>query len=193
MFLLISYPFSSQPLAPPVFFPLLPVLSPLISSHAQCRFISHPLFYHLSYFFFFSPSICLFLRILSSFPSSPWLPPLSPSSPCHIFFNYLPNYIFPFLLTFFLCPPRLLSAGQNVSFNQLSSQSQKVQERLKELEQEVSGGATAIVALILNNKLYIANVGMNTHMFTQTTVVCMFIFNTTTNVWQKYCNILSLI
>lgn len=36
---------------------------------------------------------------------------------------------------------------------------QKVQERLKELEQEVSGGAMAIVALILNNKLYIANVG----------------------------------
>lgn len=36
------------------------------------------------------------------------------------------------------------------------------QERLKELEQEVSGGATAIVALIINNKLYIANVGMNT-------------------------------
>lgn len=32
-------------------------------------------------------------------------------------------------------------------------------ERLKELEQEVSGGATAIVALIINNKLYIANVG----------------------------------
>uniref|UniRef100_A0A8P4G038 TGF-beta-activated kinase 1 and MAP3K7-binding protein 1 n=1 Tax=Dicentrarchus labrax TaxID=13489 RepID=A0A8P4G038_DICLA len=39
--------------------------------------------------------------------------------------------------------------------------SQKVQDRLKELEQEVSGGATAVVALILNNKLYIANVGTN--------------------------------
>uniref|UniRef100_A0A3Q3WCD7 TGF-beta-activated kinase 1 and MAP3K7-binding protein 1 n=1 Tax=Mola mola TaxID=94237 RepID=A0A3Q3WCD7_MOLML len=38
---------------------------------------------------------------------------------------------------------------------------EKVQERLKELEQEVSGGATAVVALILNNKLYIANVGTN--------------------------------
>uniref|UniRef100_A0A672FWV3 TGF-beta-activated kinase 1 and MAP3K7-binding protein 1 n=1 Tax=Salarias fasciatus TaxID=181472 RepID=A0A672FWV3_SALFA len=48
-----------------------------------------------------------------------------------------------------------------VSFHQLSPQSQKVQERLKELEQEVSGGATAVVALILNNKLYIANVGTN--------------------------------
>lgn len=39
--------------------------------------------------------------------------------------------------------------------------SQKVQERLKELEQEVSGGATAVVALILNNKLYISNIGTN--------------------------------
>lgn len=45
--------------------------------------------------------------------------------------------------------------------NELSSQGQKYQERLKELEQEVSGGATAVVALILNNKLYIANVGTN--------------------------------
>ncbi|XP_038163551.1 TGF-beta-activated kinase 1 and MAP3K7-binding protein 1 [Cyprinodon tularosa] len=41
------------------------------------------------------------------------------------------------------------------------NESQKVQERLKELEQEVSGGATAVVALILNNKLYVANVGTN--------------------------------
>ncbi|XP_008314744.1 TGF-beta-activated kinase 1 and MAP3K7-binding protein 1 isoform X2 [Cynoglossus semilaevis] len=51
--------------------------------------------------------------------------------------------------------------SENVSFHQLSPQNQKVQERLKELEQEVSGGATAAVALILNNKLYIANVGTN--------------------------------
>ncbi|KAK1886494.1 TGF-beta-activated kinase 1 and MAP3K7-binding protein 1, partial [Dissostichus eleginoides] len=43
----------------------------------------------------------------------------------------------------------------------LSSQGQKVQERLKELELEVSGGATAVVALILNDKLYIASVGTN--------------------------------
>ncbi|XP_035993248.1 TGF-beta-activated kinase 1 and MAP3K7-binding protein 1 isoform X1 [Fundulus heteroclitus] len=41
------------------------------------------------------------------------------------------------------------------------NESQKVQERLKELEQEVSGGATTVVALILSNKLYIANVGTN--------------------------------
>nr|XP_020499316.2 TGF-beta-activated kinase 1 and MAP3K7-binding protein 1 isoform X1 [Labrus bergylta] len=53
----------------------------------------------------------------------------------------------------------LLPHNENVSFHH--SQSQKVQERLKELEQEVSGGATAVVALILNNKLYIANVGTN--------------------------------
>ncbi|KTF74496.1 hypothetical protein cypCar_00048055, partial [Cyprinus carpio] len=43
----------------------------------------------------------------------------------------------------------------------LSAQTQKIAERLKALEQEVSGGATAIVALILNNKLYIANVGQS--------------------------------
>ncbi|XP_026158615.1 TGF-beta-activated kinase 1 and MAP3K7-binding protein 1 isoform X3 [Mastacembelus armatus] len=41
------------------------------------------------------------------------------------------------------------------------SEGQKVQERLKELEQEVSGGATAVVALMFNNKLYIANLGTN--------------------------------
>ncbi|KAI3353461.1 hypothetical protein L3Q82_019985, partial [Scortum barcoo] len=45
--------------------------------------------------------------------------------------------------------------------NYLVPHNEKVQERLKELEQEVSGGATAVVALILNNKLYIANVGTN--------------------------------
>uniref|UniRef100_A0A8D3BWY7 TGF-beta-activated kinase 1 and MAP3K7-binding protein 1 n=1 Tax=Scophthalmus maximus TaxID=52904 RepID=A0A8D3BWY7_SCOMX len=55
----------------------------------------------------------------------------------------------------------VLPHNENVSFHQLSPQSQKVQERLKDLEQEVSGGATAAVALILNNKLYIANVGTN--------------------------------
>ncbi|MBN3323418.1 TAB1 protein, partial [Atractosteus spatula] len=38
-------------------------------------------------------------------------------------------------------------------------QGQKISERLGLLEQEVSGGTTAVVALILNNKLYIANVG----------------------------------
>ncbi|XP_042284679.1 TGF-beta-activated kinase 1 and MAP3K7-binding protein 1 isoform X1 [Thunnus maccoyii] len=53
---------------------------------------------------------------------------------------------------------------ENMSFHHLSSLNQNPQERLerlKQLEQEVSGGATAVVALILNNKLYIANVGTN--------------------------------
>uniref|UniRef100_A0A672ZE03 TGF-beta activated kinase 1/MAP3K7 binding protein 1 n=2 Tax=Sphaeramia orbicularis TaxID=375764 RepID=A0A672ZE03_9TELE len=54
-----------------------------------------------------------------------------------------------------------LPHNENMSFHQLSSQSQKVQERLSQLEQEVSGGATAVVALILNNRVYIANVGTN--------------------------------
>uniref|UniRef100_G3WNZ9 TGF-beta-activated kinase 1 and MAP3K7-binding protein 1 n=1 Tax=Sarcophilus harrisii TaxID=9305 RepID=G3WNZ9_SARHA len=38
---------------------------------------------------------------------------------------------------------------------------QKILERLKVLEREISGGAMAVVALILSNKLYIANVGTN--------------------------------
>ncbi|XP_068606640.1 TGF-beta-activated kinase 1 and MAP3K7-binding protein 1 isoform X2 [Brachionichthys hirsutus] len=55
----------------------------------------------------------------------------------------------------------LLPHSEKVTFNRLPFQSQKMEERLKELEQEVSGGSTAIVALILDNKLYIANVGTN--------------------------------
>ncbi|KAM6972247.1 TGF-beta-activated kinase 1 and MAP3K7-binding protein 1 [Aplochiton taeniatus] len=55
------------------------------------------------------------------------------------------------------------------SFHQMSPQSQKLCERLKDLEQEVSGGATAAVALILNNKLYIANVGTNRALLCKST------------------------
>ncbi|XP_047434039.1 TGF-beta-activated kinase 1 and MAP3K7-binding protein 1 isoform X1 [Mugil cephalus] len=55
----------------------------------------------------------------------------------------------------------LLPHNENLPYHQLSPQSQKMQERLRELEQEVAGGATAAVAVILNNKLYIANVGTN--------------------------------
>ncbi|XP_018598501.1 TGF-beta-activated kinase 1 and MAP3K7-binding protein 1 isoform X2 [Scleropages formosus] len=50
---------------------------------------------------------------------------------------------------------------EGVPFHQLSPQNQKLSERLDLLKQEVSGGATAVVALILNQKLYIANVGTN--------------------------------
>ncbi|KAL4658100.1 TGF-beta-activated kinase 1 and MAP3K7-binding protein 1 isoform X1 [Arapaima gigas] len=50
---------------------------------------------------------------------------------------------------------------EGVPFHQLSPQNQKLSERLDLLKQEVSGGATAVVALILNHKLYIANVGTN--------------------------------
>ncbi|KAG5832541.1 hypothetical protein ANANG_G00292240 [Anguilla anguilla] len=46
-------------------------------------------------------------------------------------------------------------------FHPLTPQNQKLSDRLGVLEQEVSGGATAVVALILNNKLHIANVGTN--------------------------------
>ncbi|XP_064813504.1 TGF-beta-activated kinase 1 and MAP3K7-binding protein 1 [Oncorhynchus masou masou] len=58
---------------------------------------------------------------------------------------------------------------EGVSFHQLSPQSQKLSERLKDLEQEVSGGATAVVALIHNNKLYIANVGTNRALLCKST------------------------
>ncbi|KAF7217801.1 TGF-beta-activated kinase 1 and MAP3K7-binding protein 1 isoform X1 [Nothobranchius furzeri] len=64
----------------------------------------------------------------------------------------------------------LSSHKENVSFHQLSPQNQKVQERLKDLEQEVSGGATAVVALILDNKLYIANVGTNRALLCKSSV-----------------------
>ncbi|KAJ8001642.1 hypothetical protein DPEC_G00171590 [Dallia pectoralis] len=50
---------------------------------------------------------------------------------------------------------------EGVPFHQLTPQSQKMSEKLTELEQEVCGGATAVVALMLDNKLYIANVGNN--------------------------------
>ncbi|XP_069545660.1 TGF-beta-activated kinase 1 and MAP3K7-binding protein 1 isoform X5 [Brachyistius frenatus] len=56
---------------------------------------------------------------------------------------------------------QLKSSRTDNDVRKILTQNQKVQERLKELEQEVSGGATAVVALILNNKLYIANVGTN--------------------------------
>lgn len=48
---------------------------------------------------------------------------------------------------------------QGVPHHQLPPQYQKIVERLKVVEQEISGGAMAIVAVVLNNKLYIANVG----------------------------------
>ncbi|XP_012675432.1 TGF-beta-activated kinase 1 and MAP3K7-binding protein 1 isoform X2 [Clupea harengus] len=54
-------------------------------------------------------------------------------------------------------------------FHQLSPQSQKLADRLAALEQEVNGGATAVVALILNNKLYIANVGTNRALLCKST------------------------
>lgn len=48
---------------------------------------------------------------------------------------------------------------QGVPQHQLPPQYQKILERLKVLEREVSGGAMAVVAVLLNNKLYVANVG----------------------------------
>ncbi|XP_039621218.1 TGF-beta-activated kinase 1 and MAP3K7-binding protein 1 isoform X2 [Polypterus senegalus] len=50
---------------------------------------------------------------------------------------------------------------EGVPLHQLPPQYQKTAEGISILEREISGGATAMVALILNNKLYIANVGTN--------------------------------
>ncbi|PKU49015.1 tgf-beta-activated kinase 1 and map3k7-binding protein 1 [Limosa lapponica baueri] len=50
---------------------------------------------------------------------------------------------------------------EGVPHHQLPPQYQKIVERLKAVEQEISGGAMAIVAVVLNNKLYIANVGLD--------------------------------
>lgn len=48
---------------------------------------------------------------------------------------------------------------QGVPQHQLPPQYQKILERLKALEREISGGAMAVVAVLLTNKLYVANVG----------------------------------
>ncbi|KAB0394625.1 hypothetical protein E2I00_011234, partial [Balaenoptera physalus] len=47
---------------------------------------------------------------------------------------------------------------------------QKILERLKMLEKEISGGAMAVVAVLLNNRLYVANVGTNRALLCKSTV-----------------------
>nr|XP_033785376.1 TGF-beta-activated kinase 1 and MAP3K7-binding protein 1 isoform X2 [Geotrypetes seraphini] len=59
---------------------------------------------------------------------------------------------------------------EGVPHHQLSSQYLKILERLNAIEREVSGGAMAIVALILNDRLYIANVGTNRALLCKSTV-----------------------
>ncbi|XP_061495159.1 TGF-beta-activated kinase 1 and MAP3K7-binding protein 1 isoform X3 [Rhineura floridana] len=59
---------------------------------------------------------------------------------------------------------------EGVPHHQLPPQYQKIVERLKAVEKEISGGAMAIVAVILNNKLYIANVGTNRALLCKSTV-----------------------
>lgn len=59
---------------------------------------------------------------------------------------------------------------EGVPHHQLPPQYQKILERLVTLEREISGGAMVIVALILNNKLYIANVGTNRALLCKSTV-----------------------
>ncbi|XP_028727007.1 TGF-beta-activated kinase 1 and MAP3K7-binding protein 1 isoform X2 [Peromyscus leucopus] len=59
---------------------------------------------------------------------------------------------------------------EGVPQHQLPPQYQKILERLKTLERETSGGAMAVVAVLLNNKLYVANVGTNRALLCKSTV-----------------------
>ncbi|MEJ1271496.1 TGF-beta activated kinase 1/MAP3K7 binding protein 1 [Cricetulus griseus] len=59
---------------------------------------------------------------------------------------------------------------EGVPQHQLPPQYQKILERLKALEREISGGAMAVVAVLLNNKLYVANVGTNRALLCKSTV-----------------------
>ncbi|XP_049880725.1 TGF-beta-activated kinase 1 and MAP3K7-binding protein 1-like [Pectinophora gossypiella] len=45
------------------------------------------------------------------------------------------------------------------TMNQLSQNSDNILARLKEIDQRLSSGATVVIALVLNNKLFVANVG----------------------------------
>ncbi|XP_073448651.1 TGF-beta-activated kinase 1 and MAP3K7-binding protein 1 isoform X2 [Aquarana catesbeiana] len=54
---------------------------------------------------------------------------------------------------------------------QLPSQYQKIVERLNTLEKEIYGGAMVIVVIIVNNKLYVANVGLDTAKIKQAGVI----------------------
>ncbi|XP_010843533.1 PREDICTED: TGF-beta-activated kinase 1 and MAP3K7-binding protein 1 [Bison bison bison] len=59
---------------------------------------------------------------------------------------------------------------EGVPQHQLPPQYQKILERLKALEKEISGGAMAVVAVLLNNRLYVANVGTNRALLCKSTV-----------------------
>lgn len=58
---------------------------------------------------------------------------------------------------------------EGIPHSQLPQQYQKLLEKLHKIEQEIAGGTTAIVALILNNKLYIANIGTSRALLCKST------------------------
>ncbi|XP_068108213.1 TGF-beta-activated kinase 1 and MAP3K7-binding protein 1 [Hyperolius riggenbachi] len=59
---------------------------------------------------------------------------------------------------------------EGAGHQQLPSQYQKIVERLNTLEKEIYGGAMVIVVLIVNTKLYVANVGTNRALLCKSTV-----------------------
>jgi len=49
---------------------------------------------------------------------------------------------------------------QDVTAEQFRHRCPEIYSRLKKIDAEIAGGTAALVALIVNNRLYVANVGM---------------------------------
>ena len=54
---------------------------------------------------------------------------------------------------------QLINSLQGLSYHELCQQYPDIINKLHALDAEISGGTTATVVLIYNNKLYMANVG----------------------------------
>jgi hypothetical protein len=46
-------------------------------------------------------------------------------------------------------------------------------KRLKEIEAELAGGTAGLIALIVNNRLYIANIGQFCSLFDKSQTACL--------------------
>lgn len=54
----------------------------------------------------------------------------------------------------------LTAVRQDVTVEQFPHRCPEIYSRLKKIDAEIAGGTAALVALIVNNRLYVANVGM---------------------------------